>query len=147
MEMNTHLIPELVKSTQEISRHPGFQYNHERTSAYFPRENNGTRPKNNWKIVFICNNCRFIIFNFTISFFTAFNLIYNCAIEGSKNHFIIEKSNRVMKYFMNVEVVRSCVKHVTVIFFICFFNQCDIYVIDFVTYILYYYFIYYSFID
>ena len=34
----------------------------------FPRENNGTRPKNNLKIVFICNNCRFLIFNFTTSF-------------------------------------------------------------------------------
>ena len=34
----------------------------------FPRENNGTRPKSNLKIVFICNNCRFLIFNFTTSF-------------------------------------------------------------------------------
>ena len=34
----------------------------------FPRENNGTRLKNNLKIVFICNNCRFLIFSFTTSF-------------------------------------------------------------------------------
>ena len=34
----------------------------------FPRENNGTQPKNNLKIVFICNNYRFLIFNFTTSF-------------------------------------------------------------------------------
>ena len=33
-----------------------------------PRENNFTRPNNYLKIVFICNNCRFLIFNFTTSF-------------------------------------------------------------------------------
>ena len=75
----------LVKAIKEISRHCGFYtVIHETTSErahilktqrggdtvahLFPRENNGTRQKNNLKIVFICNNCRFLIFNFTTSF-------------------------------------------------------------------------------
>ena len=69
----------------------------------FPRENNGTRPKNNLKIVFICNNCRFLIFNFTTSFLLL--LIWFTIVQL--------KVRRIISYLKNQsvnEIFYECLK-------------------------------------